>query len=252
MAVLYSFFDESGKFKTKDVIAVGSICADLHSMTAFDRIWRRELRRVALPCIKMSDAIRYNTALSERVPAQSLSERIEVLRPFIMAIRDHAQLALGLALDVEAFKELKKDFRFELGSVDDPHYLMFMRTFLRLIEECGDGDYVSLICDDEEQTAEPCYKYYRRIKKIDPTRGAKLGSIGFADDEVFPGIQAADMLAWLTRLYAEKKFFGRPFDYEELFYPFESPKKNLHLGFYDRERLNKLTADGPPPPLPVG
>lgn len=239
MAVIYSYFDESGKFRSKDVVAFGGLCADLHSMTAFDRVWRRELRRANLPYLKMSDAVRCNTALSDRIPAQSPSERLKALLPFVSAIKDHSDLVLGMAIDVQAFRELKKDFRFGLGSIDDPHYIMFLRTVAKLAQECGERDFVSLICDDEEETAEHCYKYYRRVKKIDAALGGKIGSIGFGDDAAFPALQAADVIASLVRLEAERRFFDKPFDYLDLLDVFEV-KKNLYIGLFDRARLQRL------------
>jgi hypothetical protein len=240
MPVLYAYFDESGKFVNQDIVAFGGVCGDLSQMEKFDRLWRRELRKARLPALKMSRAMKNEVALSEVIPAQSVKDRIKALRPFALCIRDHAEHALGLAIDVAAFRDLPKRTRMVLGSLDDPHYVMFLRTLTHLLDYAP-NDHVSLVCDDEEQTAEPCYKYYRRVKKVYPP-AERLGGIGFADDEAFPVLQAADMMASLVRLEAGKRFFYRDFDYWELLELFRD-RNVLHAAFLDRALLHGLIAD---------
>ena len=233
--VIYAYFDESGKFQRHDVVAFGGICSDLQQLEKFDKLWRRELRKAKITAFKMNAALRNDVALSPAIPAQTVRERIKALTPFALCIRDHAEHCLGLSIDVKAFSELPKVARHVLGSVDDPHYVMFLRTLTHLLDYAP-GDRLSLVCDDEEQTAEPCYKYYRRVKKVYQPDGARLAGIGFADDEAFSALQAADMMASLVRLEAQRRFFGQSFDYRELIELFIG-RDVLYTAFMDRGML---------------
>jgi hypothetical protein len=243
MAVLYSYFDESGKFQNHDVVSFAGVCGDIHQMEVFGRKWRELLRRIDVPAFKMSDAVRYGTRWSDRVPAQTVSERIKVLLPFVKCFCDHTEVRYGISLDAKAFKDLEFNERKALGAADDPHYVAFLLTVLELARRVsGPQGYFSLICDDEEKTAEPCYRYYRRVKKLNREdrriAAKKMACIGFADDEAFPPLQAADMFSSLMRLEASRRFFGQPHDFIELLEPLDG---KVDFTFADRTAMESLS-----------
>jgi hypothetical protein len=57
-----------------------------------------------------------------------------------------------------------------------------------------------MICDDDRSTAWDCYWHYRGIKAANEDVREKIVSLGFPNDQYFPALQAADMLAYLSRL----------------------------------------------------
>ena len=58
---------------------------------------------------------------------------------------------------------------------------------------------VSLCCDSSEEYSTECLKLYLDIRKHEPVMKAKCVSIIFAEDEHYPPIQAADMIAYCIR-----------------------------------------------------
>jgi len=70
------------------------------------------------------------------------------------------------------------------------------------------SDKISLICDDDIQTAWDCYRHYRSVRRVDSEINDKVASLSFADDEYFPALQAADFVAFLSRLEAKRQFYS--------------------------------------------
>jgi hypothetical protein len=106
-------------------------------------------------------------------------------------------------------------------------------------------DKISVICDDDEETAWDCYDHYRRLRRI-PTLHKKLISLSFADDEYFPPLQAADMLVYLARLQAKKLWYGDHYSYRPLLDYLCLPRPNgmrWKVTFANRERLQQLSED---------
>jgi hypothetical protein len=85
------------------------------------------------------------------------------------------------------------------------------------LEIIDSADKISLICDDEEQTAWPMYQIYRKIKLVYLDAHAKMRAITFADDQWSFGLQAADMVVSITRQEANRRFFGTQYEYGRLF-----------------------------------
>jgi hypothetical protein len=121
----------------------------------------------------------------------------------------------GVAIDVAAFKKQPSHLFQKLGN--DPSYAAFVREILQIIDFCGTDDGISLICDEDEETAMEFYRLYRHIKRVWPTAKDKLAGITFADDTQLFALQAADMVASLIRLEAGRRMLALPYDYGDLF-----------------------------------
>jgi hypothetical protein len=238
-----AFFDESGKFKDQPVISFSGIAATSDSAKPFMDEWKAQLFRSGLKVLTMKDALHYDHKLSKKKPAMGIKNRVEALRPFILCIRKHLSLAVCMAVNVDGFKNLSSQDQTLLGT--DPHYLAFTRALIDLLEPLQKTDLLSVICDDEEKTAWPMYTLYRKVKLAWPDARKRLVSLSFADDEVFPPLQAADMIAGLTRLYAKKEFFGEENPYQDLFDALGSPDRfdrlwGFKAGLFDVHSLTKM------------
>src|ERR1039458_3091912 len=201
-----AFFDESGKFKDQSVISFSGVAGKDGDLSSFMEDWKAQLDHSGLRVLTMKDALNFNRRLSKRKPAMGLKSRIEALMPFVLCIRKHLSYAVCMAVDVAEFKKLPPQDQNLLGK--NPHYLAFIRALIEIAAPLQETDRISVICDDEEETAWHMYQLYRRIKLAWPDARKKLVSVSFADDEVFPPLQASDMVAGLTRLYARREFFG--------------------------------------------
>src|SRR6185369_10803906 len=115
---------------------------------------------------------------------------------FADCINTKLEYGLIQALDVKGFQALPKSFRAKLGSVDDPYFLGFARGTIALVDYVHSDDKISIICDHDVQTAWDCYRQYMGIRRANERIRKQTISLSFADDEHFPALQAADMIAY--------------------------------------------------------
>ena len=94
-----------------------------------------------------------------------------------------------------------------LGNATDPYYIAFTRGLLELVHYVQGDDRISIICDDDMETAPQCYMHYRGIRRAHEEVRQKTVALTFANDKYFPALQAADMLAYLARLEAKTRFY---------------------------------------------
>ncbi len=242
MAILSAYFDESGKSHSQRVVTFCGVCAPANKIQSFEDEWNGLLRRYGMPYLSMKEALRLKKPLSKNVKALGKRERIDALEPFSDCIREHIELGISVAVDVQAYeKDLSVEARRRLGGSPDPHYLAFMSGIMGPVAYVQSDDHVSLICDDDEATALNCYQFYRRVRKVHKLAHDKLISISFAQDRQFPPLQAADFVASLVRLEAHRQFENRPYDYRELFLHLTAPqspaKMMWGISFYGSERM---------------
>jgi hypothetical protein len=81
--------------------------------------------------------------------------------------------------------------------------------------------------DDDRETAWDCYRHYRGIGHADPAIFKRVASLTFADDQYFSAFQAADMVAFLSRLEAKSRFYGDRYDFRRLFNYLTTSKKHI-------------------------
>jgi hypothetical protein len=210
-----AFLDESGKFKDHAVVSLSAIISPTSYFDAFGKEWKNCLGFAGLDGLSARKVLNAKRPLSKTLPALGTKARTDALLPFIACVRKHVQAVTGITIDVAAFNKLPSHYRQIWGN--DPFFTSFARTVAEVLRITAKGEKISLICDDEEQTALPMYHLYRRYKKIDADARKKLGAISFADDRFLYGLQAADFVASIVRLEANQRFFGAAYDYPELF-----------------------------------
>lgn len=239
------FFDESGKFNDHAVVAFGGVAARTELFqNSFVADWRFLLHDCGLICLSVKDAFNYRRPLSAKVEALGLNERIKVILPFIACIRLHLQLIVGCAIDVEAFKRLPSHYYQVLG--DNPIFTAFLSMVMEVLKDIPTDDQLSFICDDEEETALPMYKFYRRVKLVMPEVRDQMAAISFADDRYLFGLQAADIISSLIRQEAGREFFGQDYEYRPLFEVLKEFPKNgesvrrFGVAFCDKKKLTGL------------
>lgn len=215
MAILNVFCDESGKFHDKTVISFCGLSASLETLQKFESKWKELLRMHHIESLKMSGALKAHRGLSDVIPKQSTNERSEALKPFAACVGEHLEFGLSMAVNVGAYRRTKQDVKRRVGGGDDPFYFAFLRVILGFANGAN-GRNISLVCDDDQGTAENCLKLYRKLRNMPDDNLQTLSAITFADDRVFPALQAADMLSGLIRLEAGKRFFEGRNDYGPL------------------------------------
>ena len=206
MTIFQAFFDESGKFKDKRVISFCGLCTPQARVHEFEAEWKGLLTHYGLQSLTMKRALRRKIKFSERIEAKSADERNAVLKPFAFCIRKHFDLGVAVTVDVNAYRDWPLDAKRKIGGSDDPHYLAFLTALGGCTKYIHGDDRLSVICDDDQGTAMNCYRFYQRVRTVEPDSKNKLASITFADDGEFAALQGADLLASLCRLEAARLF----------------------------------------------
>jgi hypothetical protein len=245
MALIAAYFDESGKPHDHPVVTFCGVCGPLSRVRHFDDHWEGLLRYYGIEELHMTEAANPTQELSGRLPRQSVSERMDALKPFADCINEHLELGLLQAWDVAGFSGLSKQARTALGDPKDPYYTAFARAVVGLVDHVGEDDNISLICDDDAETALMCHQHYRGIRRAHEDAHKKTVSLAFADSKTFPALQAADMAAWLTRREARLQFYGDEFPmrglFEHMVIPSKPGKMQWKKMFATKEMIKNLS-----------
>jgi hypothetical protein len=241
--VVSAFMDESGKFQNP-LISLAGVAGNQENLIAFYDAWGRELKANGLRFLTMKDALNHKRPLSAKVKMLGVANRTMALLPFARAIRHNLQSVFGMVFDVQAFRKTPSHLR-RVWS-DDPIYMAFTVNVLALMQPLRAGVTVSIICDDEEKTALPMYRLYRRIKLLYPPAKETLTALAFADDKVFHALQAADFVSSLARLEAARQFHGQDYEYQTLWDDLgdKQPEDAMwacNVNFADSDGLTKLS-----------
>lgn len=216
MAILYSFFDESGKFHNHQLVAFCGFGASESQLKEFGKQWDSQLRRCGMDALHWVKARRCGKALGSNIGPQSLKNRINDLKPFADCVNDYLGLGVACVFEVTGYTAFAKESKKLLGGSDNPFYVQFLRTVMLLAEFAKPEEGIAMMCDEDEETAWNCYRLYKRVKEVHPI-GKRLAAISFADDTHFPALQAADMLSFLCREQAKLQWDGEPYEYQDFF-----------------------------------
>jgi hypothetical protein len=180
LMMISAFCDESGKFKDQSVVSFATVAGTPKDFSDLHDDWQQHLRLNGLRVLTMKRALNASKPLSKKRSALGLANRLDALLPFVECIRKHLQNVLAIAIDVEAYKTASGVIR--KSWTEDPHFMAFARIIIELVKPLRQRDVINVICDDEESTALPMYRLYRRIKLIYKDARSRLVSLSFADD----------------------------------------------------------------------
>lgn len=203
------FCDESGKFQQDPLIAFCAVSATADRLSAFDSAWRSLLRSYELEALHMERASRLVEDFGYRLrKGQTVGERTEALFPFADCINKHLEFGVVEAWDVRGFNHLPRVL------ID---FMASIRGLAWLVDHVGEDGRISIVFDDDPYTAYDTYNHFRSLGKADPNIQKVAVSLSFANDKHFPALQAADMLAFLTRHEANEQFNEVPNMWRSLF-----------------------------------
>ena len=242
VAHVLGYFDESGKFKDQEIVCFAGYVAGWKAVEAFDGDWSYWLRRFGLDCLTMKHALNHRVRLSDKTDARGPKERITVLMNFADCILKHFEFGTSVAVDVKAFESLSSEPRRVLGK--NPHYMAFSRVLGEIKKHYRGELKIALVCDDEEAYSMECYRLYRKLKAQDAEARKPFTSIAFGDDADHTQLQAADMLASLTRLEAARQINQAPYEYQALTAHLMSMTQRVkyEVGIFSKPSLSNLAA----------
>jgi hypothetical protein len=196
--MLQAYFDASGEHTSTPFLCMAGYVADHDDWSNFNAAWFELLRKYQIEALHMREFQHGSGQYAAKnwTPAQ----RDDILTEFLLAIRTHVLLGVGIGVDASYYRSLPKAAQKKA----DPQIFIFERTLRKLRDkliEAGHDAGIALIIDDDARYAMACYQSYKRIKKNDPHTELRFGSICFGDHRYIYPLQGADVLAYLTNRY---------------------------------------------------
>jgi hypothetical protein len=115
-------------------------------------------------------------------------------------------ICIGAVVDANAYRLVRADTTRRLVWKDSNVFALhevIMREIER-IETVDQVSPVSLVIDDDPEHAKDYYDQFNNLKTHTDQKFQKVkrvNAISFCDDDAYPGLQAADMIAWSARTW---------------------------------------------------
>jgi len=179
-----------------------------------------------------------------------------ILQEFGEIIRESRIVCVGAVVDAKHFRELaSKDKLFKKAYKDPIHmaFHTFITSAIDKVEVIDTASPIGIVVDNDEEFAMACYKQLESMKSLadnpHPFQSRfvrikqRIHSMCFVDDRWFPGVQAADMIAYEARRIMVERITN-PDAISDLFS--DLTFMGLHQpGFYDAKVLDQLAATNP-------
>jgi len=182
---VWAYFDESGKFADSDFVCLCGFIFDQRG-ELFCEEWRTMLVRYGIPALHMA-------TINWKDKAQVAS-----LDDFVGVIRKYAPFGFGVAVDAAYFRRMPVDRRRLLGDkrATDFAFHRLLRLVRDKLHEFHVDNWLSISFDYEDGFSQECLRSLLRLRKEREYIRGLIKSIGFADDEFFYPLQAADLFAY--------------------------------------------------------
>lgn len=186
MPIVQMCCDESGKWHNADWVVLGGLIGvpDVWNKY-FMRDWRLKLQRHKVDYVHMIEAIHTKGDVFKRFRGHE-RERDELLLDFAESIpRGITPIVAAVQMPKQISARSAKQFHAFEGAIKSA------------LKQLLDDESLSLICDEEDKhSVSTMYDLWQKYKMRHHSNRSKTAMIGFADDEVYPPLQAADMWAY--------------------------------------------------------
>ncbi len=212
MAAFHVYVDESGKFTdTKiDYISMCGYAAHISEWTRFSLEWENCRTRWQIPPLHLRVIYRADDHpkwLEVKRRLEEVSEswemaREQMLDEFATIIAQSGIVCSGAVVDSKYWHSLPES-NFKSKS-HNPLFLAFHQVVMRAIdavETVNSNSTVGLVLDNDEESSQACFEQLVMLKKTFPKVRERFSSICFVNDRDYPGVQAADFLAYEARKF---------------------------------------------------
>jgi hypothetical protein len=264
IAMFRIYGDESGKMNSNaDRTSFCGYVAHQSIWEVFSANWDACRFKWGVPPIHMARITRPENKDDEwkKLREQWGEEKWNKLIPIILdefgeIVRESRIACVGAVVDSQHFREIAAKDRLFKKAHKDPIHLAFHQFIMRAIDKIEVVDKLSMIgivIDNDREFAMACYKQLESLKSLadhphefrDRFLRVKqrVHSMCFVDDAFFPGVQAADMIAYEARRIMVERMTN-PDATSELWA--DLTFNGIHLpGFYDAKTLDELQATNP-------
>lgn len=204
MAVFHVCLDESGKFKSlaPDYTSLCGYIGSAHEWERFSERWDSIRLANSLPPIHVSDMMSFQNEWypkKQEWGEKAEEKRNECLERFALLIQQADIRCVGAAVDAAYFRKMPQcEFK---RKAEDPYFLSFQQAILASLRctELLRNNTISLIMDDDQEYSMKCYKLLNKVRLRYPDISKRITGICFVDDNTYPPVQAADMIAYYSR-----------------------------------------------------
>lgn len=199
------YFDESGTHNDSRMMGMAGYWFDADQARKFSRDWSKELERFGLSSAHQTDcALGFG-----EYRAMSKSERVNVQRSLILHIKRRSKFSIAVCVDQALYNTIFSDIPFAPSA----YSFLLLLCVNKIAEEIQWRNYrgrVTYFFEAGHADAREANKFMNFMasnvrKDVDTFRYA---GHGFVDKRDALPLQAADMLAWQTRHYFERKIDG--------------------------------------------
>ncbi len=209
MADFYLYCDESGKLGNSPYTAFCGYVSHITEWQRFSLEWANCRHAWQVPPIHMAEIMFPDRkAKSEWAEVKTRwgkdweAKREAMLTEFSTLIARSHIVCVGNVVDAAHFDTMP-DSKFK-RDMKNPLYLSFyhtVRNALDTLENHGvGGQTLSIVVDDDQDYSLQCYALLNAMRNAFPEEvGKRVDAMCFARDIAYPGVQAADMIAYESR-----------------------------------------------------
>jgi hypothetical protein len=210
-AVVTCYLDESGTHEGAPIAVVGGLLLNQQGFQKLDEAWPQILTKSSiLPPLHMSEFRRPNG----RLAYVSVDQRRALFTDLVRVINENKIYSIAASLTAEHFqKYFDKQFRRETMSMYGMCFILCAHANYLLTQQNQYDEKIPFLMDSGNQYAEHVRAAHAAMQE-EGWKTMRVGSLTFDRDEDWFPLQAADLIAWASRV----KAMGDSFDngYEPL------------------------------------
>jgi hypothetical protein len=199
MVTVNACFDESGKLADTAHVAFAGCVATESDWRGISRRWNEILGTKGLKSTSMKDAIHFHKSF------EGWQDRVQERDDLLVSLAKMLQRDVGFhgacPINCAQFKALPDKHKKKLKN---PQYCGFEATVTLALDWLRPDMKLHVFCDSSDEYAKECIGLYNLLRNNNRVAKEKCIAITFAEDEHFPPLQAADMLAYCVRADASR------------------------------------------------
>lgn len=195
MVIVKACYDESGKPNDQDYVVFAGCVATDSQWGVISEQWKAILAENEIRYLTMKEAFGFTGEFKHW--RQRKKERDRLLLK--LASMAHPLIAFYVASPIKSkeFTDLTDKQRAKLKHIQ---YCGFEACVRQTIEGIKNREMrVHIYCDSSEEYARECLELYIKLRRTNQEMRDKCIAITFAEDEHFPPLQMADMIAYCVR-----------------------------------------------------
>jgi hypothetical protein len=193
---LQAFFDESGKLADTQNFAFAGCVASQHQWAVIGEEWTKALNaagRGGIKSVSMKDAL----SLRGDFAGWNDGARDEFLTSLVERVRPYVEMFVASSMTKSQFDALSQSARKACGN--DPAYAGFSGCIKQVLGQTNENELLQICCDNSEEYSVKCLRLYQRMRVRDAEVKKRCVSLAFGEDEMFVGLQLADVHAYCVR-----------------------------------------------------